>query len=44
MGRINIEVDDDLHRQVKSVCALQAINLREFVNDALRAYVKKRGG
>lgn len=41
MGRINIELDDAVHRKAKAVCALREITLIEFVNQALKEKIAK---
>ena len=39
VARIHYEIDDDLHRQVKSAAALQGITLKEYVIQALERAV-----
>ena len=36
MGRINIEIPDDVHRKLKSVCALNGLTLIDYINEALK--------
>jgi predicted HicB family RNase H-like nuclease len=38
--RIHYEIDDDLHRQVKSAAALKGITLKEYVIQALERAVE----
>ena len=41
MGRINIELDEDIHRKAKAHCALEGITLARFVEQSLRNKVEK---
>ncbi|NOZ80589.1 MAG: hypothetical protein GXP63_02855 [DPANN group archaeon] len=41
MGRINIELPDDIHRQMKASCALRGIILEEFINQAVTESLQK---
>ena len=41
MARIHYEIDDDLHRRVKSAAALEGVTLKQFIVDALRAKVDR---
>ncbi len=45
MGRVNIEIDDELHRAMKAICALKGMGIKEFVELSLRDFLssKKRG-
>ena len=40
MGRINIEIPDDVHRVAKAACALEDITLIEFINQAIAEKLK----
>ncbi len=42
MGRINIELEDELHKRAKSISALKGIALMEFINQALVESVKRK--
>ena len=41
MGRINIEIDDDVHRKLKSLCALHGKTIIEFINETLEEKFKE---
>lgn len=41
MGRINIELSEDLHRQLKVVCALKGITIREYIISAVESELSK---
>jgi|GEM_PF-3512244 hypothetical protein len=41
MGRVNIEIPDEIHRKVKSLCALRETTLIDFINAALREKLAK---
>ena len=41
MTRVNIEVENDLHRKAKLVSVMENKTLIEFINDAIREKVKK---
>ena len=41
MARIHYEIDDDLHRKVKSAAALRGTTLKQFIVDALAAEVER---
>ena len=35
MTNINIEISDDVHKQIKIACAINGITLKEFVNTSI---------
>jgi predicted HicB family RNase H-like nuclease len=41
MTRVNIEIDDEVHRKLKVVCALKGITIIQYINSALEEKVKK---
>ena len=41
MGRINIEIPEELHRKMKAHCALNDITIIDFINDSLKKRIKK---
>lgn len=41
--RINYEIPDDLHHEAKAAAALEGKTLRQFVVEALREAVERRG-
>jgi len=43
MARINIEIPEELHKQMKVACATRSITVIEFVNKAIEDLLKKRG-
>ena len=36
MGRVNIEIPDNAHRKMKSVCALKGLTIIDYINEALK--------
>ena len=43
MTRVNIEIDDELHKKAKLNALLQNKTLIEYIHEALRERVKKDG-
>jgi len=43
MTRVNIEIDDELHKKVKLNALLQNKTLIEYIHESLREKVKKDG-
>lgn len=41
MTRVNIEVEDELHKKAKLAAVLENKTLIEFINDAVREKVEK---
>lgn len=41
MTRVNIEIDDEIHRKLKVVCALKGITIIQYLNEALEERIKK---
>ncbi len=41
MGRINIELPEELHRKLKIVCALKGITIRDYIVSALQIELSK---
>ncbi|MBI2508223.1 3-hydroxyacyl-CoA dehydrogenase [Candidatus Woesearchaeota archaeon] len=41
MTRVNIEVEDELHKKAKLAAVLENKTLIEFINDAIREKVEK---
>jgi len=41
MGRINIEIPDEIHRKMKSTCALKGTVLESFINEAVSERLKQ---
>lgn len=44
MGRVNIEIPDEVHKKVKVACAVSSITLIEFVNKAVEEKLKREKG
>jgi len=42
MGRVNIEIEDELHKKLKVACALQGKTIQDFINEALIEKLKKK--
>jgi uncharacterized protein (DUF1778 family) len=42
--RLNIKLDDDFHRDLKAIAALQGKSLQDFVVEALVVAVRAAGG
>jgi hypothetical protein len=41
MGRINVPIDDELHRKVKAFSAMHSMTLIEYLNIALEEKLKR---
>ena len=41
MGRINIEIPDDVHKKAKLACIQAEVTLIEFINTAIKEKLKK---
>jgi predicted HicB family RNase H-like nuclease len=41
MTRINIEIDEEVHRKVKVASAIKGLTLIEFINNAIAERIKK---
>lgn len=41
MGRINIDLSEDLHKQIKVICALKDTTLRDYIVSALESELSK---
>lgn len=41
MARINVDLDDELHRRVKAAAALKGVTLKDFVVTTLRGAVEE---
>jgi len=41
MGRVNIEIPDEVHQKAKVACALKNKTLIEFINEAISEKLKK---
>ena len=43
MGRVNIEIPEQQHKQMKIACAQDSITIIEFIKQAIEEKLKKRG-
>jgi hypothetical protein len=41
MGRINIELPEELHKKLKVVCALKGITIKEYIISAVESELSK---
>ncbi|MEM4336957.1 MAG: toxin-antitoxin system HicB family antitoxin [Candidatus Woesearchaeota archaeon] len=41
MGNINIDIPDELHKQLKVCCAMQDISIKDFIVQSLEEEIKK---
>ncbi|MEM3126622.1 MAG: plasmid partition protein ParG [Candidatus Woesearchaeota archaeon] len=41
MGRVNIEINDELHKRMKVSCALKEKTIIDFVNKAIKEKLDK---
>ena len=41
MGRVNIEITDEIHKRMKVVCALKEKTIVEYVNEAIKEKLDK---
>jgi len=42
LGRVNVEIEEELHKKMKVVCAMKAITIIEFINEAIAEKLKKK--
>lgn len=42
MGRVNIELEPELHKKLKVVCALDEKTIQEYINLLLKEKLKKK--
>ena len=40
MGRINIELDPDIHKKLKVFCALKETTIQDYINKILKEKLK----
>lgn len=41
MGRVNIEIDSELHKKLKVECAIKEKTIQEYINELLKKVLKK---
>lgn len=42
MGRVNIELDPEVHKKLKVVCALEEKTIQKIINELLKEKLKKK--
>lgn len=42
MGRVNIEIDPEIHKKLKVVCALEEKTIQAMINELLKDKLKKK--
>ena len=42
MGRINIELDNEIHKKLKILCAVKEKTIQEYLNELLEEKLKKQ--
>jgi predicted HicB family RNase H-like nuclease len=42
LGRVNIEIQEELHRKMKIACAVSDKTIIEFINEAIAEKLKKK--
>ena len=42
MGRVNIELDPEVHKKLKVVCALEEKTIQQIINDLLKDKLRKK--
>lgn len=42
MGRVNIEIDPEIHKKLKVVCALEEKTIQEYLNLLLKEKLQKK--
>lgn len=42
MGRVNIEIEPEIHKRLKVVCALEEKTIQQIINDLLKEKLKKK--
>ena len=41
MGRVNISLDDELHKKLKVACALLSVTLEHYINESISEKLKR---
>lgn len=41
MGRINIELPENVHKELKVKCAIQGVSIKDYINGVLKERVLK---
>ncbi len=41
MGRVNIEIPEEIHKKMKSVCALKSTTIIDYINVALKEKLQR---
>ena len=42
MTRLNILLDEDIHKKFKAKCALEGITMTDFLQNKIKEYVRKK--
>ncbi|MBW2991914.1 hypothetical protein KY345_01715 [Candidatus Woesearchaeota archaeon] len=42
MGRVNVEIQEELHKKMKVACAMKDLTIIEFINKAIEEKLKKK--
>lgn len=42
MGRVNIEIDSEIHKKLKVVCAMEEKTIQQLINDLLKEKLIKK--
>jgi len=42
MGRVNIEIEPEIHKKLKVVCALEEKTIQQLINELLKEKLKKK--
>ena len=42
MGRVNIEIEEELHKKMKIACAIKGVTIIEFINGAIAEKLKEK--
>lgn len=44
MARINIEIDEEIHKKAKLAALLEEMSLKDFINNALEEKIAREAG
>jgi predicted HicB family RNase H-like nuclease len=42
VGRVNIEIEEELHKKMKIACAMKGTTIIEFINEAIAEKLKEK--
>jgi predicted HicB family RNase H-like nuclease len=43
LARVNVEINEELHKKMKVVCAMKGKTIIEFINEAIAEKLQKNG-